>query len=298
MKTVAAITINWNGASDTLQLLDSLASQDLGPDLRLVTVIVDNASATDDRCLLREGVRHYDLSGAVRLVSSDRNLGVPAAYNLAIAEVGPSQDYYLRLDNDVILYPSAVRELISVLEEKRSLGVRLVGGNIKYFDRPSEDNGGAVAFDLVRGRTSVSYPSTGCVADGVLGCVMLLDGGLVRQFAPYVFLGWLFLTTDESELSLRAREHGWLTYYAAETIALHKGGRSTSRVADFATTLSRRNWSYLSVRYTRPAAWLPFVLARVLATAAYFTFKRPTSSIAMLTGAARGIKDRFAKVIH
>lgn len=110
---------------------------------------------------------------------------------------------------------------------------------------------GAVRIDLIKGRTYVSYPSHDTVCDGVLGCIMLIDGDLVRKYAPNVFDSRLFLCTDESELSLRARFAGVNTWYVARTIGLHKSGRSTKKVAYTSNYYSARNWALLRLKYTR-----------------------------------------------
>jgi GT2 family glycosyltransferase len=95
-----------------------------------------------------------------------------------------------------------------------------------------------------------TYPPEVTVCDGVLGCVMLIDGDLVRALAPQVFCGELFICADESELSLRARRGGVRTLYIPTTIGYHKSGVSTSRVSRMANYYSARNWAFLRLHYS------------------------------------------------
>jgi GT2 family glycosyltransferase len=100
----------------------------------------------------------------------------------------------------------------------------------------------------------------------------------------------LFLTTDESEISLRCKEKGWLTYYVSQTIGLHKGARSISKVKRASGLYSVRNWSYLSLRFIRPKAWFPVVLARLALTVIYKAF---TGNVDMAHAFCKGVLAFF-----
>jgi GT2 family glycosyltransferase len=89
------------------------------------------------------------------------------------------------------------------------------------------------------------------VCDGVLGCIMLLDGDVVRRYSPDVFDSNLFICTDESELSLRARLDGIFTLYIAGQIGLHKSGVSTGKVGFLSNYYSARNWTIHRLYFLR-----------------------------------------------
>jgi len=262
--SVGALIINWNGADDTIELLQSLSTA-ASPKVRLKVSIVDNASEDSDFRKLVTFVESTSLGYPVSILRNAINVGVPAAYNQSIQAVGPDCEAYLRLDNDVVLRAGAVDLLLGELLSRRKDGVGIVGGNVKLYSDRSTNNGGAVSIDLVRGRTTTAYPSTSTLCDGVLGCIMLVDGPLVRAFLPDVFLGALFICTDESELSLRAERQGVRTCYVAELVGYHKSGMSTSRVGSLASYYSARNWAYLRLRYTRGVARRVAVLVSIIA---------------------------------
>lgn len=288
-RSVLAIIPNWNGTADTLECLASLAAQRLRSG-RIDVVVIDNASAPSEVRALRDGIDALSSLLSVSLLCSETNIGVPAAYNRGIAAARVKYEYFLRLDNDVVLLPDAVETLCSALDGQYSSGVRLVGGDVRFFHDAEARNGGAVWIDLLRGRTGVTYPAVDVICDGVLGCVMLMDGGLVEAFAPEVFDSWLYLTTDESELSLRARGRGWSTYYVARPIALHKGGRSTSRVKTRTTLFCLRNWSFLATAYAPSALVRAAVVARIVGTALYkFTTGRGREAVWMIRGVLQGL---------
>src|SRR5450830_1664024 len=279
---VAAITINWNGAVDTIELIDSMPFGDVRVSVDLY--VVDNNSERQDLGLLDSFIATSGHQDRIRLIRSSTNIGVPAAYNLAIARAGTDYEYYLRLDNDVLLAPAGIRALIEGLEEWRGQGVGIVGGNVKLHPQRDRDNGGAISFDLLRGRNRITYPADSTLCDGVLGCIMLVDGHLVRSLAPHVFCPWLFFSTDESELSLRARARGVRTLYVKDTIGWHKGGRSTRKIGSRADMFSARNWSMITLRFA-PAMAKPVIIVRLLITTVWLAAtRRVANARAVLVG--------------
>ena len=279
------MVINWNGAQDTFDLLYSLCHCQSDA-VSITAVVIDNASAEADRLKLESGLA--DLDGRMKVIfrANSVNIGVPAAYNQAIQVAGLTHDYYLRLDNDVIVEQEGLASMIDALEQESRKGVAIVGGNIKYFDRRTEDNGGAVSIDLIAGRTRVTYPLSDVVCDGVLGCIMLLSGELVRRYAPEVFAGNLFICTDESEISLRAARDGMRTMYLARLIGFHKSGSSTGKVDFLSKYYSTRNWTLLRLRYAGGNRQRLSVLMRIPSDLARSVLRRRWPSV---LGAAAGL---------
>jgi GT2 family glycosyltransferase len=262
VRSIAALIINWNGSADTLELLASLCACQRDT-LAITAIVIDNASRVEDLRKLQEGtaILRRDMDIALRV--NRNNIGVPAAYNQAIQAAGLGHDYYLRLDNDVVIEPAGLLAMVAALERRETEGIAIVGGNIKYFDRRADDNGGAVSIDLVTGKSSVVYPASDVLCDGVLGCIMLLSGRLVNDYAPEVFENALFICTDESELSLRAASEGRRTLYLAQLIGFHKSGRSTGSVSFLANYYSTRNWTLHRLRYVADKRQLIAVLLRI-----------------------------------
>lgn len=256
VSTVAAIIINWNGSCDTIELIESLLLCQ-NKSTQISVIVIDNASHTADFNALMGGISRLSDKVQISLHKNGVNVGVPAAYNQAIQIAGMDFDYYLRLDNDVVINRAGLRLLINSLETNQN--VELVGGNVKYYNFPEKNNGGAVTIDLINGRTIVSYPNENTICDGVLGCIMLISGRLVKKYTPEVFDSSLFICTDESELSLRAKRDGMLTYYVSNTIGLHKSGVSTSKVSFLSNYYSARNWTLHRLEYVQ-GFWCNFIL--------------------------------------
>ncbi len=279
-KRLLAVAVNWNGVEDSVELLDSMPHQGT-ESLSVLTCIVDNGSSPEQLTRLRKECR--DREGVV-LVENGWNAGAPGGYNAALERLGCDWDYLLRLDNDVVLEPGAVPLLVRALEEWRGRGARLVGGEIRYFERPADRNAGAVRIELVRGRTSLHFPDEDALVQGILGCVMLVDRDILNVRGPRLFDERLFLTTDESELSLFAEGRGWRTLYVATPLARHKGARSVAKASESARYFSVRNWTYLQLSYVR-GPWKALVLARLAATLGILVIKGRQGAVrALLAG--------------
>lgn len=125
---VAVIILNWNSSSLTLETLESLREQ---RQVNLLTIVVDNASANQPDFLaqLRQAFPE------VRVIATNRNLGYSGGNNAGIRlglELGA--DYLLLLNNDVLLEPTAIAELVSVAEADPGAGA--VGPLIFYDSQP------------------------------------------------------------------------------------------------------------------------------------------------------------------
>ncbi len=256
---IAALIINWNGATDTIELLNSL-KECQSDSLTITAIIIDNSSEKSDLERLTNSISDLNSILNCFLRVNKINIGVPAAYNQAIQIAGLNYDYYLRLDNDVIIEKHNLKKMIDALDNNAHHGIEIVGGNIKYYHNRNENNCGAVTIDLLKGKTKISYPAINTECDSILGCIMLLSNKLVNNYSPNVFENNLFICTDESELSMRAFKDGIKTLYIPETVGYHKSGQSTGKVNFVSNYYSARNWTFHRLRYVKNKTALILVL--------------------------------------
>ena len=111
MKKVSAIIVNWNGKEGTIDCIVSLLRQDY-PALEII--VSDNGSTDGSIETLQEKFPQ------VKLLENGGNLGFGSAVNKGI-EAGEG-DYFLFLNNDLILREDSVSELAKVLDEDRIAG--------------------------------------------------------------------------------------------------------------------------------------------------------------------------------
>ena len=126
---VLAIVVNWNGREVLPETLDALRSTLYPP---LETVVVDNGSTDGSASSVKD---------PVRLVTLDENRGYAGALNAILrpalqgekdaGEAPP--DYFLLLNNDILVEPATVCRLLELAREK---GPGVYGPKVLLQDRP------------------------------------------------------------------------------------------------------------------------------------------------------------------
>lgn len=233
---VAIVVLTWNGREDLLECLHSVGRLDYR---NVETVVVDNAS-TDGT------------AGAVRarfpsatVVSNRANLGYAGGNNAGMrfcADRGA--EFYFLLNNDIVLDPGCLRELVAVAERHPEGGMfgpktyryglgrvlDFVGGVIEWNSGGTrnigcgeEDTGQyeeVRAFDFMNGHALLVRKS---VADRI--------GPLDEEY---------FIYNEETDWCVRARKAGFTSLYAPRALVWHKVSRSPlSMVRDYLLVRNR-----------------------------------------------------------
>jgi GT2 family glycosyltransferase len=217
--TVAVIMLTLNQRESTLRALESLMPQ-LEPGMRVL--VWDNGS-TDGTVEAVQGacadvIAHHHPSNLG--VASGRNAGARLMIDRFLPE------YLLFLDNDLVLRPRFVRELLDTLERMHDVGQ--VQAKLLYLDEPSRINDGGgcrinfwlgqtdpVGFkEIDRGQCDRIAP---CISGG--GAMMvraqLFDelGGFDPIFDPF--------GPEDLDFSLRLQARGHRALYIPASVALH-----------------------------------------------------------------------------
>ena len=160
-----------------------------------------------------------------------RRQGANSGYigNVNAATSSINTEYLLTLNQDVIVCPSWLDELVHEADKNPKVGIvgpRILDKNFKILEA-----GGIIfqhAHAAHRGRGAnpedARYNFT-CDVDYVSGCAMLVRtalwhqlGGLDDQYAPAYY--------DDVDICLRARKSGWLIRYAPLSCIIHFEGTS------------------------------------------------------------------------
>ena len=214
---VAVIILNWNGIDDTRECLNSFKKVTY-PNFEIV--VVDNGSTINEAEIIdREYKRHFKL----HTVRSETNLGFCGGNNLGInyAREHIRPDYYLIINNDVIVHPNFLSNLVDALEEDPTTGM----ASPKIFCYPEKDKLWRPGVHEIRiGMTFhiKSYDANVTrETDMVNGCCMLVKSEVIEKIGflrPEFFLsGW-----DTLEYSLRAKKAGFKLLYVPSAVIWHK----------------------------------------------------------------------------
>jgi GT2 family glycosyltransferase len=266
--TVAAVVLNWNGWQETVLCLRSLLEADY-PGLRIV--VLDNGSEDGSLAHLRQwahgraGLHVTEQpedfatvhTPGLLLLRSEENLGFAGGCNLAArTALGLRPDYVLFLNNDVVVAPNAVPELVRIAG---AAGASLVGAYV--LDRAT----GRVLF---RGRRwpqhlfgfgKSSEPLTRPAywsSDDIDGCAFIATARLLEarvHDSGHVFDPALFIYWEDTDFATYARSRGHRCVVARDATVHHgvaqsAGGAGNSRGFYYLT----RNRIRLANRWLNP----------------------------------------------
>lgn len=117
---ISTIIATHNRAALLLEALDSLRTQERPPD---EIVVVDDGSGPDTRCAVEGWRRRHDGAAPALQYFYQDNAGPAVARNRGLAASSGSHLQFL--DDDDLLAPDALRQLASVLEDRRGAAVSL-----------------------------------------------------------------------------------------------------------------------------------------------------------------------------
>ena len=220
---LTVVIVTYNSAPVIGDLLDSLPAA-LGG-LPAEVVVVDNGSADGTADLVAA-------RGDCRVIRS-ANVGYAAGINRGVREASQA-DAILVLNPDVRLSPGSVLPLAGALEQPRTGIVvpqlRSADGTLEPSLRRDptllralglEKTGVATLSERIGNATEYDYPH---LVDWAQGAVVLMSRECFDALG-----GWdesFFLYSEETDLSLRARDLGLLTRYEPQSVAVHIGGAS------------------------------------------------------------------------
>jgi N-acetylglucosaminyl-diphospho-decaprenol L-rhamnosyltransferase len=230
---VAAVIVTYNSEDVLSDCLRSLAHQDV--DLVSV-VVVDNASRDKTLALAADAA---DLP--VRVVEMGVNAGYAAAVNAGTATLDLSTvDSVLVLNPDCRLKPGSLAILArAVRQPGRGIAVPLLvhpDGSLQPSLRRAPTVTRALVEALVPGELAGRLGSLGeLITDPrayerpgptawATGAAMLISTTALAEIGPWDESYLLY--SEETEYSLRAADHGWVTWFEPAAVVAHLGGES------------------------------------------------------------------------
>ena len=234
---VSIIILNWNGLEDTIECLESLKKITY-PNYDVI--VVDNGSEGNDAQVLQEKFSDY-----IHLIQNDRNYGFAGGSNIAMryALNNCAPDYILLLNNDTVVDPKFLSEMVMVAEGDPAVGI--VGAKVYWYDRPDRLQFVWGKIDLWRART-IQTPKMVAErirsievdkgqydqirkADWVTGCCFVIKRSVLERIglldASY-FSYW-----EDTDYCTRAKKGGYKIVYAPTAKVWHKGHQSAKKVS-------------------------------------------------------------------
>jgi len=236
---VSIIILNWNGLRDTIECLESLRRISY-PNYNVF--LVDNASAGNDVAVLREKFGDY-----LHIIQNDQNYGFAKGNNIGIRyALEMTADYVLLLNNDTVVDPSFLDELVGVAEADKIVGIACPV--IYWYHQPDQIwFSGQRKVNLFRGtitpdrQMDVSHPVLH--TEFATGAAMLIRADTIRRlgFLPEDYL----FGVEDIDYSLRVLRQGLKIAVVARAKVWHKGSGSSAGITTARVGYHYSGWQML-----------------------------------------------------
>lgn len=257
--TVSIIILNWNSYEVTRDCLASLEKIDF-PNREVV--LVDNGSHDGSPDRLQKEFPW------VRLIRNERNLGFTGGNNVGIRDALERRpNYLLLLNNDTVVAPNFLSELVRVAESDAQIG--LLNPKIYYFDPPDRIwYAGGIrrpwrVFPIhlgLRQRDDGSYNLTREVSF-ITGCALLIKTAVVRKIG--LLDDMFFLSFEDADWSMRASREGFKQFYVPASVIWHKDSYDTNKNLGHAgkNFYTMRNTILFARKYLEGRYWPLFMMS-------------------------------------
>jgi GT2 family glycosyltransferase len=238
MKKVALVTINYNTDEDTHALIQSLEKIHT-LDFRLEIILVDNGSK--NLFVLKQSEK----KDHIMLIRSNDNKGFAGGNNIGIKEaLKRGADYILLVNNDTIVDPNMIKNLLEVLESDAKIGmttpkIYFAKGHEFHKDRYEKKDLGKVFWfaggytdwghvrSIHRGVDEVDhgqYDKTEKI-DFATGCCMMLKREVLENVGS--FDENYFLYYEDADLNERVQQSGYTIYFVPKAVLYHSNAASS-----------------------------------------------------------------------
>lgn len=276
---VAIAVLNYNGLSQTRDCLKAVLKTKYP---KFKVIVADNGSAENETEILKKEFQDTRL----KFVRFEKNLGFSWGQNEIIRRFVKTE-YIFILDNDVMVDPDCLGELVKVIISDAKIAA--VAAKVRSFYQPEYfDPSGAggfidkLGFPYTRGRIGFyvekdegQYNEVRDIFWGAGGCLLLKKKAWEEAgFLPESF----FYYHEETDFCFRLKNHGWRIVSVPKAQVYHKGRGVSAKNLVKRLFFIHRNGLFLLVRNLsfRRMAWvlpLRFVLDGAIGLYYLLTFK-------------------------
>jgi hypothetical protein len=216
---VSIIILNWNGLEDTMECLESLQKITY---LNYEVIVVDNGSVRDEAKVLKQRFGSY-----VNIIQNDKNYGFAKGCNIGMKEVlNKGTDYVLLLNNDTVVAPNFLEELIVVTQRDPKIGI--AGGKVYVYQNPEMVwfAGGFLNHQAGNFTARQAWVDSGQFDEvlevgWITGCFMLLSRQVLLTIG--MFDERFFFGGEDLDLCIRAASRGFRILFVPASKIWHKG---------------------------------------------------------------------------
>ncbi len=259
MKKVSIVTVNYNQAELTIDLIDSLYRQEYS---NIEIVVVDNGSKGNDAETIETQFPE------IKVVKSNVNLGFAGGNNLGLSQV--TGDFIFFVNNDTLIPNRTIMSLVRALESDVNIGA--ISPYIYYYDQPEIlQYGGSTPINGLTGRNrSIGNGERLKMSDGITetsyihGAAMMIRKDLIDEVG--MMSENYFLYYEELDWVHRMKNAGYKVAVSRASFIIHKESMSTGKSSELKTYFQTRNRILFMRRNFRTLQVLVFLLFLIIFT--------------------------------
>jgi len=279
MRSVSVVIPNFNGRALLERYLPSVQKALRHPSVSASEIIVsDDGSSDDSVAFLR---KHYP---DIIVVESEQNTGFAPTANRGIERA--TMDTVLMLNTDMELMPDTIGVMLSRMTDD-CFGVSCAicdphDGHIQEGLKKMSVRGSKLGYTDDTGQSAQGETMYLCGGLALMDRSKLMAlGGYDTRYAPFYF--------EDMDLSLRAQQRGWRSFYTSATKAVHQHS------ATIGSHFSKEEVKAVFIRNRVLVSWrfLPQRRVRIILNAAFHAFKETLSHAAF-----RPYSEALKRLIH
>ncbi len=241
---VCILIINYNGVDQTLECLRALERQTFK---QFEIILIDNASLDESALQIKDFLRSYPLSSAVRFVNLESNLGFPGGNIEGLKHA--TGTFIALLNNDTVPDSWWLEELVNNMKTNSEVGI--CASKLIVYNTDIIDSAGDGYTRTLKGFKHGEGERTKKLTDrrfvfGACAGAALYRREMLEQ------IGFLdddfFLIHEDTDLNFRAQLAGWKVLYVPTAIVHHKVRSSIGNMSDLAVYYTLRNSEFVRVK--------------------------------------------------
>ena len=242
-----------NNESDLLDCLGSILSLDY--DLEKVEIVIwDNNSLPEGK----DGIKRYlsDIKKTrlknAELIEAKGNYGVYTSRHELLKRIHIDSQFILSIDDDVILPPQLLNEILPFFERDNSIGI--IGPRIVYDDDPEVTAHGAGFVNMWLGQYSTKDAREPIECDYVIGCCMLIKKSVTDEIDG--FDQDYYTSHGEVDFCLRTKRKGYKVLYHPGISVRHRVDRGGTQTLERIYYVYRNKLFVIKKNSPLPQKWI------------------------------------------
>lgn len=292
---VITVVLNTNHRDDTLACLASLA-QNTYPNNQII--VLDNASSDGSVAAIRAAFP------AVQIIELTKNLGYAGNNNVGIAAaIAQGADWVFVLNEDTILDPNCIQELVRFAESDSQIGI--VGPMVYHHSEPTviQSAGGKLgrywkSQHIAQNEFDTGQISCPHVVEWISGCAILVRRSVIAQVG--VIDERFFYYWEETEWCVRVRAANWQIFHVPAAKLWHKGVQRDYKPKPAIAYYNTRNQLLLLAKHRAPLMVWVATCSQLLRTATSMSLRpkwraQRRHRDAMVRGAFDFVRQRWGQ---